>query len=197
MRYVGRLADWHDDKGYGFVVPNGGGDRAFVHVKAFERQGRRPANDDLVSYAVERDARGRLNAVQLRFAGVKPPRAAATQRALFHTTFPRKPVALLAFAVLAAAAWRHALPLAVVAIYVAASLGTFVAYWWDKAAAQRDAWRTPENTLHVFALLGGWPGALLAQDLFCHKTSKAAFQATFWCTVLLNCGGLAWWLHAS
>jgi uncharacterized membrane protein YsdA (DUF1294 family) len=45
-------------------------------------------------------------------------------------------------------------------------------------------------------LLGGWPGALLAQDLFRHKTSKTVFQAMFWCTVLLNCGGLAWWLHA-
>src|SRR6478735_82117 len=99
MRYVGRLTDWHDDKGYGFVVPNGGGDRAFVHIKAFERQGRRPAHGDLVSYAVGRDARGRLNAVQLRFAGATPPRQQATRRA-----FPRTALALLAIAALAAAA---------------------------------------------------------------------------------------------
>src|SRR6476619_6541104 len=72
MRYVGRLTDWHDDKGYGFVVPHDGGDRAFVHIKAFERPGRRPAVGDLVSYAIARDARGRRNAVQLRFAGARP-----------------------------------------------------------------------------------------------------------------------------
>ena len=38
MRYLGRVTDWNDTKGFGFVMPNGGGDRAFVHVKAFERQ---------------------------------------------------------------------------------------------------------------------------------------------------------------
>ncbi|MCB1578653.1 MAG: cold shock domain-containing protein, partial [Xanthomonadales bacterium] len=50
MRFVGRIAEWNDEKGYGFVEPNGGGERAFVHVKAFERRVRRPADGDLISY---------------------------------------------------------------------------------------------------------------------------------------------------
>ncbi|MCB1577615.1 MAG: cold shock domain-containing protein, partial [Xanthomonadales bacterium] len=50
MRFVGRIAEWNDEKGYGFVEPNGGGERAFVHVKAFERRNRRPADGDLISY---------------------------------------------------------------------------------------------------------------------------------------------------
>jgi uncharacterized membrane protein YsdA (DUF1294 family) len=141
--------------------------------------------------------RGRLNAVALRFATVKAQRAPATQVALFHSTFPRKTLALLTFAVLAVAAWRHALPLGVVAGYTVASAWTFLAYWWDKSAAQRGAWRTRESSLHAFALFGGWPGALLAQDVFRHKSNKPAFQATFWTTALLNCGVLAWWLHAA
>ena len=192
MRYLGRLTDWHDDTGYGFVVPNGGGDRAFVHIKAFERQGRRPNNGELVSYAVERDARGRLNAVQVRFARLTPQRAATAR-----SGFPRKSLALVAFVALALATWRHALPPAVAAVYAAASAWTFVAYWWDKSAAQRGAWRTRESSLHAFALFGGWPGALLAQDLFRHKTRKPDFLALFWVTVVGNLGALAWWLHAA
>jgi uncharacterized membrane protein YsdA (DUF1294 family) len=110
---------------------------------------------------------------------------------------PRKALALLAFAALGMAAWRGTLPLAVVAMYVAASVLVLAMYARDKAAARRGQRRTRERTLHAVALFGGWPGALLAQALFRHKTSKTVFQATFWCTVLLNCGGLAWWLHAT
>ena len=70
-----------------------------------------------------------------------------------------------------------------------------MAYAWDKHVAKRGAWRTPENTLHAFALFGGWPGALLAQGVFRHKTSKAGFLAVFWVTVVANIAALAWWLH--
>src|SRR3546814_10167329 len=80
MRLAGRISDWNDDKGYGFVTPNGGGDRAFVHIKAFQSGSRRPVDGDLISYAVTRDGRGRSNAAEVRFAGQriaqrKPTRA--------------------------------------------------------------------------------------------------------------------------
>ena len=91
MRYLGRITDWNDDKGFGFVTPNGGGDRAFVHVKAFERQGRRPVSGDLIAYAVQRDAKGRLNASAVRFAGAHAKREPAPRRQL-----PRKAIAGLA-----------------------------------------------------------------------------------------------------
>ena len=51
-----------------------------------------------------------------------------------------------------------------------------------------------ERTLHLFSLLGGWPGALAAQRLFRHKSSKASFQTTYWITVALNCAALGWLL---
>jgi uncharacterized membrane protein YsdA (DUF1294 family) len=54
------------------------------------------------------------------------------------------------------------------------------------------AWRTAENRLHVLALLGGWPGALIAQQVLRHKSRKASFRFTFWVTVVLNCVALAW-----
>jgi uncharacterized membrane protein YsdA (DUF1294 family) len=67
-------------------------------------------------------------------------------------------------------------------------------YAFDKSAAANNRWRTPENTLHFVGFLGGWPGALVAQDVFRHKSRKAEFQYVFWLTVVLNCGALAWLL---
>lgn len=82
-------------------------------------------------------------------------------------------------------------------LYVAASLCAIIAYAWDKAAAKADKQRIPEAFLHLLALAGGWPGALLAQQLFRHKTVKTSFRMVFWLTVLLNlaalAGGLYWW----
>ncbi|PKO61660.1 MAG: DUF1294 domain-containing protein, partial [Betaproteobacteria bacterium HGW-Betaproteobacteria-17] len=58
-------------------------------------------------------------------------------------------------------------------------------------------WRTQESTLHLFALAGGWPGALAAQKLLRHKSSKPSFQFVFWVTVILNCCVLAWFFSTS
>ncbi|WP_294772326.1 DUF1294 domain-containing protein [uncultured Rhodoferax sp.] len=71
------------------------------------------------------------------------------------------------------------------------SLLTFLVYAWDKSAARARRWRTPESTLHLMALAGGWPGALLAQQWLRHKSVKPAFRAVFWATVVLN---VALWL---
>ncbi|SDC14046.1 Uncharacterized membrane protein YsdA, DUF1294 family [Sanguibacter gelidistatuariae] len=71
-------------------------------------------------------------------------------------------------------------------VYAAMSLLTFVVYAKDKAAARGRRWRTPESTLHLLSLLGGWPGALLAQQVLRHKTIKVSFRAVFWCTVVAN-----------
>lgn len=84
------------------------------------------------------------------------------------------------------------LPLAVPAVYVAASLLAFVLYRLDKSAALNGRRRTPEDTLLVVGLVGGWPGALVAQRLLRHKSQKASFQMMFWTSVVLNCAVLAW-----
>ena len=70
--------------------------------------------------------------------------------------------------------------------YAALNVITLVVYGKDKWAAKHQRWRTPERTLHLLALLGGWPGAILAQTLFSHKTSKRSFQRLFWLSVLCN-----------
>lgn len=102
--------------------------------------------------------------------------------------------ALLCIAVLAVSYLQARTPLIVSVAYIAFSLLSFLLYAKDKWAAQRDAGRTPENTLHMLALLGGWPGAIFAQQLFRHKTQKASFRIRFWITVVLNSAVLIW-LH--
>lgn len=72
------------------------------------------------------------------------------------------------------------------------SLMAYLFYYLDKRAAMSDRRRVPEITLHLFALLGGWPGALLAQRHFRHKTRKVSFRWRFWLTLLMHAGAVAW-----
>ena len=90
------------------------------------------------------------------------------------------------------AAYIGKIPEFIVAVYFGASIVTFIAYARDKSAAKQGSWRTKEKTLHLFALAGGWPGAIIAQQKFHHKTKKKSFRAVFWVTAVLNCGGLFW-----
>lgn len=56
----------------------------------------------------------------------------------------------------------------------------------DKRAAKAGAGRIPETWLHATELLGGWPGAFLAQRAWRHKTAKLSYQAVFWLIVALH-----------
>jgi uncharacterized membrane protein YsdA (DUF1294 family) len=80
----------------------------------------------------------------------------------------------------------------VLAIYGLMSLATAALYAWDKRCASRGCRRTPERTLHAMALLGGWPGALVAQQLFRHKRRKNGFMLMTAGIVLLH--GVGWWI---
>ena len=80
-------------------------------------------------------------------------------------------------------------------IYLVLSSVAFLAYAFDKAAAREGGWRTSETTLLFLGVAGGWPGALLAQQFFRHKTSKLSFVVNYWFTVFLNIVGFVAW-HA-
>ena len=63
---------------------------------------------------------------------------------------------------------------------------TLLLYGYDKRQAIVGRTRVPEAALHVAAMLGGSPGALLAQVLFRHKTRKRSFRLVFAAIVLLQ-----------
>jgi uncharacterized membrane protein YsdA (DUF1294 family)/cold shock CspA family protein len=181
MRYQGQLQQWNDDKGFGFVAPNGGGDKAFVHIKAFERLPRRPADGDLVTYALTRDAQGRLQANAIRFAGIPIKEETGALPGQFGPIF----AALFCIA-LAAGVFMQKIPPLIAAAYAVMSVIAFFAYRKDKQAAESGEWRTSEGALHTLGLLCGWPGAQLAQRVFRHKWRKREFQVTYWATVAVN-----------
>lgn len=76
--------------------------------------------------------------------------------------------------------------------YLVASVVCFTTYAVDKSAARAGRWRTSEQTLHLLALLGGWPGALVAQNLLRHKSKKPGFLLICSATIIINCSALAW-----
>jgi len=77
-------------------------------------------------------------------------------------------------------------------VYLLASLVALGLYGTDKAAARRDRRRIRESTLQLVALVGGWPGALLARRWFRHKTRKQPFGTILWGCVALNLGAVTW-----
>ena len=190
MRYQGRVTSWKDNKGFGFITPNGGGVPVFVHISAFTNRQRRPKQGDILSYELVIDAKGRPAAKAVQFAGEQPGKTPGSSRIplLFAIGFAFGLVAIVFF---------QRLPDLIPALYLSTSIAAFLAYWIDKNAARHNRWRIPENNLHLLALLGGWPGALAAQRVFRHKSAKASFQTLFWVTVVLNCFALIWLLTPS
>lgn len=105
---------------------------------------------------------------------------------------PRAAVGSGALGVVLVGAGLGFLPVLLAAGYIGLSAVSYLLYWADKSAAQASRRRTPEASLHLVDLLGGWPGALIAQQQFRHKTVKQPFQTLFWVTVVLNLAAAGW-----
>lgn len=177
----GRLTQWDDAKGYGFLTPDDGGPKLFVHLQAFGRRPQRPAVGEHLGYREGLDARGKRRALDVRRLdrpAAAPPPARDGGRVLLLVP------AFASLVLVCHLLWR--LPHGLWGLYMAMSMATFITYALDKRAARRGGWRVPEATLHGLALACGWPGALLAQELLRHKRAKAPFRRVFWALVVLN-----------
>ena len=89
---------------------------------------------------------------------------------------------------------REHLPLFAALWLLLWSVILFVTMGADKRRARRAAFRVPEKTLFLLALLGGAPGGLLSMELFRHKTRHWTFVWGFRILTLLQLAGLLWLL---
>ena len=180
VRQSGTIVKWNDEKGFGFIAPDAGAGDVFAHVKAVVGA-RRPMVGDRVFFFPGRDNQGRSRAIQVQFedgSGLWSWRAIAL---VFSASF---------LAALALVAWLGRVAPVFPVVYAMMSAVTIAAYWHDKNSARHGAQRLPENALHLLELFGGWPGALVAQQWFRHKTRKLSFQFVFWAIVAAHFG--AW-----
>ncbi len=164
-----------------------GGKQIFIHIKAFSNRNRRPAVGQIVTYALSSDKQGRPRAIKATLTGDRLPEK--TKRSYGSLSIV---VAVFFLIIVGISVLSAGIPLHILALYMAASLLTFIMYALDKSAAKSGEWRTQESTLHLLSLAGGWPGALIAQQKLRHKSKKQSFRSVFWVTVLLNCGAFAW-----
>ena len=191
MLVKGRITNWNDVRGFGFVSPLDGGERVFVHVSAFPSGSRRPTEGEFVTYTLVSDQRGRLCATEVTYAVLHAKRSVLRTRAS-NSLLIASCVAAAFFGVVALLTIFGRLWWPVLCVYIVTSMVAFYAYKRDKEAVQVGAWRTNEWTLIVLGLIGGWPGALVARHRFRHKTKKIAFRVGYWLSVVLNVAGLAW-----
>ncbi len=184
MQHKGRITTWKDDKGFGFITPEQGGEQVFFHVSDVTNKQYRPSVDTLVTYTLTYDDRQHPRAINVQL-----------------TTIPTYPTAIVVplfvcgvvlVAMIGATFLLKKSPL-IPSAYVLVSIFTFLAYYIDKSSAMRTAWRVPERRLHILELLGGWPGALVAQHYYRHKTTKLSYQVSYWMIVVIHVGVLVWY----
>jgi uncharacterized membrane protein YsdA (DUF1294 family)/cold shock CspA family protein len=192
VRQKGKITNWNAERGFGFVTPVGGGARVFLHVTAIAGRGRPPVEGDIVTYELAFDEKKRLRAVGVKWSVSSQPKVRPASSPT-SSSAPLVVASLFVFFVIMATAWG-ALPGAVIVTYCVVSILTFLAYRWDKSAARKGQWRTKESSLLLLGLAGGWPGAVVAQKVFRHKTRKVSFQVAFWGSVVVNGVAVGWLL---
>ena len=193
----GVVKKWQDDKGFGFIETETGA-AVFFHVSEFKAQ-RRPTIGEQVVFTVGQDSQGRLQAKQVQELGfvqqkmaqknsqIRQRNAKRSHQAEFEAGQKKRLVLGLGFyAILALLAVMQKISWLVVGWYFVLGLITYGMYAKDKAAAQSGEWRTPESTLHLLSILGGWVGAMVAQTYLRHKSQKPEFRMTYYLTVVIN-----------
>lgn len=185
MRYQGKIIKWHDDKGYGFIRATEDSKDVFLHVSDIHNLKRRPEANELVTYELSQDNRGRFRASNVSYQENLTNLNNAESQASYSVTFLLFIIAFCVF--VAERIIKGFLPVAYIFILIGANLLIFLYYYQDKTSAIKRNWRTPETKLHMLSLAGGWAGAYIAQKIFNHKHKKKSFMLTYKLTVLLNC----------
>lgn len=191
LRQSGIIKTWDDDKGFGFIEISGRRKDVFFHISAVETDRRRPKEGDEVIYILEEGSEKKPKAEAVWLRGEPVPPETCLHR-LVRTRFVWRAASIPIYFVhclVLHLVWGA--PLAGFAWIVFSSGISFSLYVYDKSEAGQGRRRIPEAALIGWGAVGGWPGGLLAQMIFWHKTTKRSFQSLFWITVILNFIGTA------
>jgi len=198
MRDQGRLIEWFDEKGFGFIQPNDESkDRVFLHIKDFAQKGPRPIQGCALEYIVQLDGQGRYKAKQVTYLKASQTTKASkkSKPVKSSTQSQLQPMQILCIGYIITLAILTVTGLLSGMVLLFVSVINIMTYWFyaqDKEAAQLGSRRVPENTLHIFSFLGGWPAAWLAQQRLRHKTQKQPFRQIYFCTILFNILLILW-----
>lgn len=189
MRFEGVVKNWNDDRGFGFIEPAKGGQELFVHVKAFPTSFGRPVVGTKVTFEVEPANDGKKRAVKVQpISAAKIRTIPSNRRVNASKGWETSSFAALAFFgvsyLVLTLVWK--LPLLVGGAYLGMSIVCAAFYWHDKVSARLGEWRTSEGALIFMGIMCGWPGAIVAQQLLRHKTTKPSFRTMHWFSVGLN-----------
>lgn len=183
----GVISNWNEEKGFGFITPNPGGKSLFFHIKDYSYRHKRPIKNLEVQYYTSTDLKGRMCAIDVAPIKGHNNNGRELQQKFFSI------VLFSAFSFVLYYLFESKLiPIELIGLYAIMSVAAFLMYAKDKNAAEWGKWRTTESTLHTLSLLGGWPGAKIAQSFLRHKSKKLSFRITYWVTVTANCGVLYW-----
>lgn len=197
----GFIKKWQDDKGFGFIQTQNG-ESVFFHINEFKAR-RRPEVGEQVVFTVGQDNQGRIQAKEVQELSFVQQKMAQKNQQIRQRNTKRSAQADFEagqkkrlflgvgfYGVLILLAATDKLSWLVIAWYAALGVITYAVYAKDKAAAQSGDWRTPESTLHLLSVLGGWVGAMVAQTYLRHKSQKPEFRLTYYLTVVINMAGL-------
>ncbi|ABQ13498.1 DUF1294 domain-containing protein [Dichelobacter nodosus] len=198
---TGTVVYWNDDKGFGFIDTNEKQANVFFHISHFAYENRRPQRGDKVSFLRSPEqTSGKPSAKRVVIQGHEKTLLSRNvhEQQIQHPHFVEGCIYvlndILFFLVLATISPIIAITSAIISVM------TVSLYSYDKYAAIHDHQRVPEASLHIAALLGGWPGALIARAFLRHKTKKIRFVLFFWMSIFVNIAmiyGLVWVLYFS
>lgn len=172
----GTLIEWDDERGFGFIKPDGRGEKIFVHISAFET-GRCPQKGERLAFSSGTGRDGRPAARQARLEGIKKEKRHHPPAHFDRHDYRVWAAVVLLVLVFAVIVFDRA-PFWLLAPYAIMGGASWLAYWMDKRAAIAGRWRISEAGLHGLDAAFGIIGGMLAQQVFRHKTAKPDFALT-------------------
>ncbi|PMJ97612.1 DUF1294 domain-containing protein [Vibrio sp. 10N.261.55.A7] len=177
MSIVGKIEQWDERKGYGFISVDRQAPRILFHLSDLSGYSQKPRLNERVHFTLAKDAHGSFVAKHI-------------ERPMVFGF----PIAVMVWfvTILASSVWLIEYPAVSLLYYALVSTVTYVFYLYDSSAMVDGQTRVPELLLHLLAIMGGWIGATIAQGTLRREPSSFSYQWGFWISVAINISVYAW-----